>query len=205
MGQNWFKVLDIEEGETVLDIGANVGEFTLQALTKMGPRGRIICIEPGREALERLHEWTKNIDNIKVIEGALSDKRCISKLYHDPDNIGEHTIIPSTIKRYDKEPSGYEMVQTYTLDQLVKELCLDTIDFMKMDVEGSEIDILKSSSYTLPKIRKIIIEGNHTLHKEEEETAYRVLRILKNFNFSTKHEKDNNWVWAWKSDNHSNY
>ena len=152
----------IKEADIVVDIGANLGYFTLLAAKKVGRGGAVIAIEPdninfmylmANIALNGVSRWTV------PKEVAISDKKGKAKLFVCPYDSGHHTINQAKgIKDYkdnkDKIKS-YEVV-TYTLDEFVRL----PINVIKIDAEGAEALILKGMKKTIKKNKglKLFIE-----------------------------------------------
>ena len=117
----------------------------------------VYAIEPAqmhRECLSSLIVENK-IDNIKILPYALSDKSGKTKLYHSP-NITAHSMIPDATGSRD----DYEEVETITLDYILRQTNIDHIDFLKLDVEGMESQIVTSPGFAQisPKINTIVGE-----------------------------------------------
>lgn len=77
----WFRVFDIEQGDIVIDVGANIGEFTTIAAEKAGNEGHILAIEPEPLSLKQLKQNTKHYSNIEIIEGAVMSSEGREHLY----------------------------------------------------------------------------------------------------------------------------
>ncbi|CAA9352054.1 MAG: hypothetical protein AVDCRST_MAG68-3732 [uncultured Gemmatimonadetes bacterium] len=63
-------------GDGFVDVGANVGVYALLAASRVGPTGRVVCFEPGRQPLRRLRENLElnGLDNVEVLPFAVSDR-----------------------------------------------------------------------------------------------------------------------------------
>lgn len=124
-----------------LDIGANIGGYSLFVAACAGQRARILAIEPQPEIFERL---TYNIRQnpfatIKAIDCAVADRDTEVTLFVDPDNRGETSM---RIMNFDK--GGAEIrVSAKALASIVAEEGFARIDAMKLDVEGAEDLILE--------------------------------------------------------------
>ena len=113
---------------TVLDIGANIGLFSLyvQDSAKI-----VYSIEPTPNHFHVLTELTKSYDNIKRINAALHSSDEQIDFYISEEN----STMNSTVNKYGQKV----MVQGYTLESLLNGLSLDHVDFVKCDIEGSEM------------------------------------------------------------------
>ena len=119
-------------GMTVVDVGANVGLYTLLASSLVGPSGRVVAVEPSSEncRLILLSVEANNVGNVELFPVALDAARGWSNLTgHFGSNGGLVSADPSSLK------SGWsEIVPTFALDDLVE----GKVDFVKIDVEGAE-------------------------------------------------------------------
>jgi FkbM family methyltransferase len=143
---------------TVFDIGANVGFYTLLASELVGPDGEVFAFEPLPRNLNylRKHLEINKVNNVTVIEAALSDKSGLA--FFDPGPRGEMAHIAS---------SGRIQVKTYTLDDLFELGHLPLPKFIKMDIEGAEFDALCGAKSLLSKAHPTIFLASHgdTVHR----------------------------------------
>ena len=117
-------------GDVVLDIGANVGYYTLQLARAVGPNGHIVAFEPDRENFSVLK---RNVEmngytNVTLVAKAVGAARGKLKLYVSNENLGDHRTYDSGEGR----PS-YE-VEVVALDDYQ----FDRVDVIKMDIQGAE-------------------------------------------------------------------
>lgn len=162
----------LENGGTFVDIGANIGLYTLTAAKAMaGKKGKIIAFEPNPETFERLmFNLRANItdfDNqpeVKVLNIGVADQESIFALEVDRANLGASSI-RSRNRQQKKNPPGkggsMEIACRPLLDVLW-ELAVTSIDVLKIDIEGAEdialMPFLKKAPETL--LPKVIITEN---------------------------------------------
>ena len=152
----------VRPGSVFIDIGANIGLFTLKAARLTGPQGRVIAIEPGTEAANRLEEnvGLNSYAQVTILRQALSDSNGEAVLHHvqlgnDPQ---AYSLVGSALA------TDGETVKTETLDSLVSRLALTQIDCIKMDVEGAEPMVIAGAAQTLDRFHPMVIfEINTTL------------------------------------------
>ena len=123
----------LQPGQTFVDVGANIGYYTLLAARIVGPKGKVYAFEPDPTNFALL---TKNISangyaNVIAVNQALSSKTGAAKLYLNPANRGDHRIYDS----HDGRPSVE--IQMTSLDGYFKKLD-KKVHFIKMDVQGAE-------------------------------------------------------------------
>ncbi len=130
----------IRDGFCFIDIGANIGAYSLFVAAKAGPRARILAIEPQPEIFARL---TYNIaqnpfGTVKAIACALADKPGELTLFLDPGNKGE-----SSVRILRSSNATAVRVPATTLLALMQSEGYDRLDAIKLDVEGAEDLILE--------------------------------------------------------------
>jgi len=134
-------------GHTVFDIGAHHGLYTLQASKKVRTGGTVIAFEPSPRELKRLrwHILINRCNNVRVEPLALSSSDgtvglfvCLSQ------QTGLNSMRPPP-----GQASCLVMVPTTTLDNYVRSNGIGTIDFLKVDVEGAELEVLKGATSVL--------------------------------------------------------
>jgi FkbM family methyltransferase len=133
---------EIARGDTVIDIGANIGLFGACA-ANLSRTGQVYCFEPSRTNFQRLelHRRRNGLDNMVLINKAVSDKQETAKLYLLDENCGAHTTMPDRGDGLRFAPDEYEMVECIPLQQLF-DAGIDRCHFLKIDCEGAEMKIL---------------------------------------------------------------
>jgi FkbM family methyltransferase len=147
---------NLKLGETFMDIGANNGYYTILAAELVGPTGKVISIEPNPDAFQRLlhNIEINNLKNIIPLNIALSDKDGKATLYL---NDGSENGVASLIKGEQSKP--FFEVELKRFDDLFED---EKINIIKMDVEGSEINIIRTAENYIESHKgiKIIMEWN---------------------------------------------
>jgi FkbM family methyltransferase len=156
-------------GFVFLDVGANVGAYTLFIATRVRRGARVVAVEPHPVALERLrcNLALNGIDWVTVAPVAITDKAGELTLFINERNIGSSSL------HSDHEPTiakGSITVPARTLLSLVEQERLDHIDAMKVDVEGAEDSVLVPFLDAAPPAlwpRRLIIEANRSAWKQD--------------------------------------
>lgn len=148
----------IKEGMTVVEIGANVGYYTILAASIIGPTGKLYAFEANPDVLEVLFqsiEVNGFLDRVTLINKAVSDKSGITKFYKLKRHHGRNSIADFSeefLKQYMDETETIE-VETVSLDNYFSNN--DTIvDIIKIDAEGSEALIFRG-------MKKLLQENPH--------------------------------------------
>jgi len=150
-GECYDKLRPIREGEVVVDAGAHIGVFTVRASLKVGETGKVYAFEPERENFKYLSLNTKGLENVEIFEMALWSSEGSKTLYHSKGNTGGHSMFS-----YSGREAAYE-VKTVRLDDVVT----GKVDFLKMDVERSELEVLRGAEKILEKHRPYIAAELH--------------------------------------------
>ena len=140
----------IESDESVIDIGAHVGLFTIYA-SQFCKNGRIFCFEPIKENFELLKENVSinNLSNIKLYNNAITDKNDKIKIYLN-DDYSANSIYG--------DGENYEEVNTLSLSKILDENINEKI-CLKLDCEGAEYKIINNTpDKYFEKISKICLE-----------------------------------------------
>lgn len=146
----------IEEGWTVLDIGAGFGDFSI-CVAREHPGAIVYAFEPLPESLALLEENLNlnGIQNVQRFPWAVGGQAGTLLLRTATGRSGQHTTTPSVGEGMGEAIS----VSSVTLDQIFAELGLGHCDFLKIDCEGAEYEILfHASEQTLRRIRHVAME-----------------------------------------------
>lgn len=140
---------EIKKGDVVIDLGANIGYFTLVFSKLVGPKGKIFAFEPDPVNFSILKENIKinNCSNVIPIQKAVAEKIRKGFIYLSKENKGDHRIYDSGNKREKIE------IEITSLDEYFKN-SNQKIDFIKMDIQGSEILALQGAKETLKLNKK---------------------------------------------------
>jgi len=145
---------EIKKGDVVLNIGANIGYYTLIFAKLVGDDGKIFAFEPAPTNFSLLK---KNVEinsykNVVLVQKAVSNKTGKLKLYLSEDNMGDHRIYNS----YDNRESIE--IEAVRLDDYFKNYRAG-INFIKMDIQGAEYGAIQGMLNLLKENNlKIIME-----------------------------------------------
>lgn len=134
----------IGPGDVVWDIGANVGVYAAQFSAWVGPEGQVVAFEPVPATFDRLVAATKELANVTLVPAALGPTAGTSRIYVASDAAsGTHSLTP--------REAGREVLEIAVEvgDQVVSQRGVQTPNVLKIDVEGSEFDVLSGLTATL--------------------------------------------------------
>jgi len=138
----------LRPGMTVIDAGAHHGLYTLLASKRVGQRGRVIAIEPSPRECERLekHLRMNRCSNTEMVPCALGEDTEDADLYLvDGFQDWCNSLRPPAVD----EPIRAVQVSVRRLDDVLAELEVTKVDFIKLDVEGAELSVLYGATKLL--------------------------------------------------------
>lgn len=156
----------LESGWTVIDIGAALGDYAIWAAAQIGS-GRVFAVEPFADSVKKIRENLKlnQISNVVVCEKAIGGKDGLSGLQLVTGEAVQHSTAAIT------GVEGSVAVPVSSLKSFLNSEKIESVDYLKMDCEGAEFDILfNCSSETLKKIKRICMEVHDhvTMHSRGE-------------------------------------
>ncbi len=150
-------VSSLKNGHSFLDIGANIGYFTILAAKIIGEQGFVYSFEPEpinfRLMLKSL-SYNKLSNRVKAMRIALSNRDSEGKLYLSTDNFGDHQLHPD-----DGDRNSISVTLRHGAGLLLDDL--RGINFIKIDTQGSEYEVLDGLMPTLlglPAPPRMLIE-----------------------------------------------
>jgi FkbM family methyltransferase len=121
---------------TIVDLGSNIGGSVLYFACRY-PAARIYGVEPDPATFQKLEANVIPLENVQVLPLAVGDRDGAAEFYPNPRTWG------SSLKSTLATGPGIT-VQVRTLDTLLDEIGLDRVDLVKLDIEGSEHDVLRA-------------------------------------------------------------
>jgi FkbM family methyltransferase len=140
-----FLKAHVKPGMTIVDVGANLGYFTVLCAQLVGPPGRVIAIEPDpyNFALLQRNVARNGLTNVTLLNRALAKKPGTAVLFKSASNFGDHRVCATADKRETVE------VEVETLDELLARHGVAHVDVAKIDVQGYEGQVLGGMQTTL--------------------------------------------------------
>jgi FkbM family methyltransferase len=182
-----------KEGDIVVDIGAHMGRYTIISSKRVGANGKVVAIEahPGNFEMLKSNIKLNQLTNVIPLNYAAYSKETKIKLYV-PDEESGYTIYHTLMERTGKK---FVEIDAITLDYLLLQLNVISgvgveeeaveVNWIKIDVEGAEFEVLKGASNVLSKSKDIaLLMEVHGLNN------YRpVVEFLSSYNFKIEFEK----------------
>jgi FkbM family methyltransferase len=167
-------------GWTVLDLGAHKGSFTIRAALVVD---RVVAVEPAPYNILRLRRNLElnGLDNVVVIESAVGAAHGRIHMHLDAKHSGLGSIARD--EENNKDVAG---VPVATLEEVL-ERAGNTVDLMKMDIEGAETDVLAAATpQILQRIRRIILEYHQFGGADAQAVAEGIVSLLGGVGFDCK-------------------
>ncbi len=152
---------NVNPGDVILDVGANIGYHTVLFGALAGPKGRVIAFEPAADnyCLLNRNIARNGLENVETMAAAVCDKAGVLGLRRHDESSGAHTLA-------DVEQAGFSktlLVPTLRLDDLP----IDRVDFIKIDIQGAELLALDGASGLIEKNRsrlRMLLEYNVAIY-----------------------------------------
>lgn len=179
MDKDYFYKTSLEENDIVIDAGAYIGTFAVYAGKKVGDNGKVFAFEPDPHTITRLRETLElnNLTNVFIIDKGLWSKDTTltfeagrelgSSFITDDNSVVEKIEVPVT-----------------TIDNVMKNVEVKNKIFIKMNIEGSEIEAIKGAENTIKKYKPHwAIRTNHFV--DGEMTDKKVEYLLNQWDYKT--------------------
>lgn len=173
----------VKPGMTVLEIGANVGFYTLLFSGLAGEKGRVLAFEPDPENFRLLSKSAAGsaTANITCRQAAVADKGGALKLFLSEENRGDHRVYDSG------EGRGCVEVQAVSVDEALGRGA--RADFIKMDIQGAEYRALLGMESTVKNSPGLcmLCEFSPALVRQAGDSPEAMLQKLLEYGFSLKY------------------
>lgn len=172
----------IRPGDTIWDVGANVGIFTRRFSEQVGPTGCVVAFEPSPAASARCREV---VPKATVLQLALSDWDGETDFY-----VGDDAIAPTNSLERRATSRTATRIRVMTGDTVISQCLALPPNHIKIDVEGFEVEVVRGLSETLrsPSLKSVFIEV-HFLNLAERGLRTgptEIVRLLQRAGYDTR-------------------
>ncbi len=176
-----FKKFHKKTPKLIIDIGANVGQFYRECKTHF-PFAKIYSIEASSDAYEKLKKININSYNLTLFSCEKDVNFYTSK--NIPSCTG-NSIFREKTSYYDEENVDVEIKRATTLDKspIAKVLSEKIIDLIKIDTQGSELEIMKGGELLIKRTRYLLIEVSIEKYNDGSPLALEIIRYLHGLGF----------------------
>ena len=180
--EQYLEFADLRPGATVLDLGSYSAFATILFAKAAGDQGRVVALEPDPKnyAIARkniaAYEATSGLGNIELVQAAVAGTGGVLSLSSE-GNLG------SAATRFVGAHRGnIVQVEALTLTQLAERYGLTKVDFIKMDIEGAEEEVIANSGEFFGRFRPKLIIEPHQVNGVRSDDA--VIRLLAGYGYS---------------------
>ena len=156
-----------KEGDTVIDIGAHIGRYTITSSKQVGNTGKVVAIEadPDNFQLLKRNIALNKLTNVLPLNYAVFSTRTRMKLYEQSASAKYNSLMLTRAAK----TRNYVEVNADTLDSILEQNEVNQVNWIKIDVEGAEFEVLKGSTKTLSSENvSLLIE----IHNIEDPSHY---------------------------------
>lgn len=178
-----FKELEVfkdllKNSKIIFDVGAHIGKYSIMS-SNLNPKSKVYAFEGERDNAKILsiNKKINHLKNLQVINKALSNR------------IGKVKFYLSQTGLMTTKSNNFKSVETETIDNFLEKNKIGYIDLIKIDVDGSELDVLKGARISLSKgiIKNMIIEVS-------QETKKEVMGLFSRYGYSVSEVLYNNYL-----------
>lgn len=166
----------VERGDTVLDIGANLGLVTVALSDLVGEEGRVFSFEPNPRIQALLNQTVEKNDanNVTVFPVALGEEKGELELWVPSENAGEGSLV-----RHNRTDDGTtHKVKVETLSEITEKAGIENVRLIKIDVEGFEENVFRGAAefFAKAKPEAILFELNEVKGHLKDEPVIQLLQ-----------------------------
>lgn len=201
----------VSQGDICFDVGASYGRYAYALSRLVGPDGKIYCFEPGQVSYGVLRNTIRfhRLKNVLPFKIALSDKKdeinLVVPLKKGSSN--REGLSLAYISHVQPEHAKIEKIQTITLDDFCQERHINRLNFIKCDVEGGELWVLKGARKSLEKFKPtLLFEVNDAFLRDKfETTAESILNFIEDLGYKAMQYRNGDFLEADKILKNDNY
>ncbi len=193
-----------KEGDVVVDVGANIGYYTVLLADKVGKTGKVYAFEPDKTNFEILEKNIRanNFKNVIAINAAVGSRNEIKILYKSEENLGDHKLYET------HPPCGHpplrEGGQNNLIEKSISVVKLDNflkdqkVDLMKIDAQGWEPEVIEGAKKIIKSDKPtIFLEYSPTSYKQAKLNGKKMMKFLKSV--YSKIWWINEWLYIYKN------
>ena len=175
---------NLQPGSIVMEVGAYIGYYAMQAAKLVQPDGHVIAVEAVPENVKIINENLRinEVDNITVVEAAAWKEPADLTFYRESHQAG--SLLPNIVKNKTKFT-----VSANSIDNILKELNVVSVDFIRIQVNGAEMEVLQGMRETMEKRHPIVLVTAPYL--AEDPACGQMTSYIKQFGYKVTRHGDN--------------
>jgi FkbM family methyltransferase len=142
---------ELRSGGVMIDVGANVGEYSALAADIVGRRGHVYAFEPAPDNVASLRERFQSRSNVTVVAAAVSDGAGTSTLFLDRARSTRHSLAAANVGKAGRSVVVTQVALDDYCDRLTR------VDVLKIDAQGAELNIIRGARRLLTTFRPAIV------------------------------------------------
>ena len=146
------------DARVILDVGANVGDWSAVVIERWPQLERIVCFEPGVAASERLERRFGEDPRVTVVRSFLTDRAATLTFWEEPNG----GTMSSAVAGYGGPGAVARTLEGTTLDAELERLGLSHVDILKVDAEGLDLRVLRGASAALKAGRIDVVQFEYS-------------------------------------------
>ena len=174
----------LKPGDTLVDVGANLGYFSLVGAAAVGAGGRVVALEPDPRMAAELEENVRRngLDHVHTVRAAAFDRRGTATLAGYDEAAGNWGV--STLQSAPASPTTFT-VECAPLDDLLDDLGIDGVSLVKIDVEGAEQAVLRGMRAGLARgrYRRVMVELHPWTYEDRNAAVREMVEQMEGFGF----------------------
>lgn len=187
----------IKDNLAIIDVGANIGIFSL-FVHYLSPNSHVYCFEPFSKAFDVLEKNVLDNDlssHLHVFNQALGDKNAYTRLMISPGGSTGNMLEDSRfLKGKEKIFNKSENISLTTLDEFIGKNKINKVDFIKIDAEGYEREIINGAKQTIKKFHPVIACSAYHLSEDKTEIPKLVLEIEPKYKYRLEKRVEEDFI-----------
>jgi FkbM family methyltransferase len=139
------KQLDRLNKLVVFDVGANIGSYSILLNNTLGVKAEIFSFEPSATTYKKLFSNTAALSNVKSFNFGFGEDKAVLPLFSDANESGLASLYDRRLSHFNIQMDKREDIEITTIDNFCLENNIAHIHFLKLDVEGHELKVLKGA------------------------------------------------------------
>ena len=187
-----LKLFCPKEGDIVVDVGAHIGKYSIIASRMVGSRGKVIAIEAHPDNCDILKQNINlnKLSNVIVLNCAAHSTETLVKLYETGQEDGFTIYNTIMTDRPSLNTQRYIEVKANTLDSLLLEKGIKQVNWIKIDVEGAEFEVLRGATTILSSSTDIsLLIEIHNVGANNKTFYEPIIELLESKNYKMSFEK----------------
>jgi FkbM family methyltransferase len=183
------KYYNLEEGNTVVECGAYIGYYAMRVAEMVGESGCVVAIEPVAENLRRLsmNVEKNSFSNVIVVSKAVWKEKTVQNLFIE---VKQRASLINKMVKSNESVS----IECDTIDNILEDLDINQVDFVRIQVNGAEVEALTGMTETLKKGPKLLVASPY--QRDKLLLYEKVISILHKAGYSIIKEGES--IFAWK-------